>query len=160
MWRVLSISAAFFPPGVSLLYVCSPPPGVSRWLLILCLCLGLFQWTHPYLHQDFIRFVLHKVYCCSLPPRRFQSESRRAAVGNASPACRRLWPANSRKRRKKPRFDPQGAIPRQGIWSAEGTCVVLISAVLQDRKQRWVAWGNHLLIIWDNGPKKGATCSL
>ena len=72
VWGVLSISAAFLPPGVSLLYVCSPPPSISWWSLILCLCLGLFQWTHLSLHQDFISFVQHKVYRRSLPPCRFQ----------------------------------------------------------------------------------------
>lgn len=53
---------------------------------------------------------------------RLQCESCRALV-NTSPAGHRLWPGNSTRRRKKPRFYPQGVIPRQGIKSAEGTCV-------------------------------------
>lgn len=61
--------------------------------------------------QDFLwcREVTTALTSCS-----FQYESSRAVVWNALPAVHRLWPVNSRKRRKKQRFDPQGAIPRQG----------------------------------------------
>lgn len=78
----------------------------------------------------------------------------------ASPEGRRLWPAHGRKRRKKPRFDPQGAIsPAEKRERWRNMCGFDIHCAAEQEAEV-NGMENHLLIIWDNGPIKGITCIL
>lgn len=100
----VSFTSASLPPGISYEFSACVLACFSKHIR---LCISL-PW------HDCILFGAFGCHCFLLHVC-FSPDPERLLWGNASPAGPHLWPSNSRKRQKKPKSDPQGTIPRQGI---------------------------------------------